>query len=70
VVGLTVTILGAYILVQKKKVVRDAIDFFLDPSTIMCTAGSITVFVTFFGCMGALRENTCFLRFVSLTCSK
>ena len=44
---------------------KDAFDFFLDPSTIMCTAGAVIVFVAFFGCMGALRENTCFLQFVS-----
>ncbi|KAJ8317390.1 hypothetical protein KUTeg_005294 [Tegillarca granosa] len=41
VVGLAITILGTYILVEKKKLVKDAFDFFLDPSTIMCTAGSI-----------------------------
>lgn len=65
VVGLAFTVLGGYILAQKNKVVKDAFDFFLDPSTLMCTAGSLIVFVSFFGCMGALRENTCFLKFVS-----
>lgn len=63
VVGLAFTVLGGYILAQKNKVVKDAFDFFLDPSTLMCTAGSLIVFVSFFGCMGALRENTCFLKF-------
>lgn len=60
--GLAVASLGAYILVIKHKVVHDPIDFFFDPSTLMCTAGSITVVITFLGWMGALREYTCFLR--------
>ncbi|XP_045190034.2 tetraspanin-33-like [Mercenaria mercenaria] len=60
--GLAVTSLGAYILVIKDKQVHDAIDFFFDPSTLMCTAGSITVVVTLFGWLGALREYTWCLR--------
>lgn len=60
--GLAMTAIGAYVLYMKKKVVKDAFDFFLDPSTLMCTGGAIVVFITFFGCMGALRENTCFLK--------
>lgn len=60
--ALAVTSLGAYILVLKHKTVHDAIDFFFDPSTLMCTAGSITVVVTFFGWLGALREYTWCLR--------
>ncbi|XP_071169690.1 tetraspanin-33-like [Mytilus edulis] len=63
ILGLAFAILGTYILILKHKVVKDAFDFFLDPSTIMCTAGAVIVFVAFFGCMGALRENTCFLQF-------
>lgn len=64
IVGLAVTGLGAYILVLKNKVVHDPIDFLFDPSTLMCTVGSITVVITFFGWMGALREYTSFLRAV------
>lgn len=59
------TAIGAYVLYIKKKVVKDAFDFFLDPSTLMTTGGAIVVFITFFGCMGALRENVCFLKTVS-----
>lgn len=61
-VGLAMTAIGAYVLYIKKKVVKDAFDFFLDPSTLMTTGGAIVVFITFFGCMGALRENVCFLK--------
>lgn len=58
------TAIGAYVLYIKDKVVKDAFDFFLDPATLMTTGGAIIVFITFFGCMGALRENTCFLKTV------
>ncbi|XP_022288119.2 tetraspanin-33-like [Crassostrea virginica] len=61
-VGLAMTAIGAYVLYIKDKVVKDAFDFFLDPATLMTTGGAIIVFITFFGCMGALRENTCFLK--------
>ena len=64
IVGLACTGLSAYILVIKHKTVRDPIDFFFDPSCLLCTAGSITVVITFFGWMGALREYTCMLRTV------
>ena len=63
--SIAVTGIGAYILVLKDKVVHDAIDFFFDPSTLMCTAGSVAVFVSFVGWLGALREYTSFLRLVS-----
>ncbi|KAL4224535.1 Tetraspanin-33 [Mactra antiquata] len=62
ILGLAVTSLGTYILVIKEKKVHDPIDFFFDPSTLMCTAGSITCVITFVGWMGALREYTSFLR--------
>ena len=58
------TAIGAYVLYIKDKVVKDAFDFFLDPATLMTTGGAIIVFITFFGCMGALRENTCLLKTV------
>lgn len=60
--GLACTALGAYILVLKDKVVKDPIDFFFDPSCLVTTAGAVTVFITFIGWMGALREYTSFLR--------
>ncbi|WAR21615.1 TSN33-like protein [Mya arenaria] len=61
-VSMAVTALGAYILVIKHKKVHDAIDFLFDPSTVMCTIGSIAVVVTLIGWLGALREYTSCLR--------
>ncbi|KAL5017426.1 hypothetical protein ScPMuIL_007015 [Solemya velum] len=60
-IGMAFTAMGTYILVEKNKTVNDAIDFFFDPACLMCSAGSIIVFIAYFGCTGALRENTCFL---------
>ncbi|XP_052225422.1 tetraspanin-33-like isoform X2 [Dreissena polymorpha] len=65
IVCLCITGLGGYILYIKDKKVHDPIDFFFDPSTLMCTAGSIAVVVTFFGWLGALREYTACLRIYS-----
>ncbi|XP_050399532.1 tetraspanin-33 [Patella vulgata] len=61
-VGLICLSLGAYILVLKKKVIRDAIDFILDPACVITVAGALMFLLAFFGCMGALRENTTFLK--------
>lgn len=60
-IALLLTGLGAYILVLKGKVVKDPIDFFFDPASLMCTAGSIAVVITLLGWLGALREYTCCL---------
>ncbi|KAK7109100.1 tetraspanin-17-like [Littorina saxatilis] len=61
-VGLGFMAIGTYILVLKEKTVQDPLDFFLDPACDMCLAGSLIFFLSFLGCMGALRENTCFLK--------
>ncbi|XP_046372095.1 tetraspanin-33-like [Haliotis rufescens] len=61
-VGIGMGAIGAYILATKNKLVTDAIDFFLDPSCVLCLVGSVMTFIAFFGCMGSLRENTVFLK--------
>ncbi|KAL5015885.1 hypothetical protein ScPMuIL_005474 [Solemya velum] len=55
--------IGYWTTVDKGQIVRDATDFFLDPSIILCLVGSITFTVAFCGCVGALRENTFLLKF-------
>lgn len=61
-VGLAFMALGTYILVLKEKKVHDVLDFFLDPACDMCLAGAFIFVLAFFGCTGALRENTVFLK--------
>lgn len=45
--------------------IRDALDFFLDPAIILCVSGTIIFIVAFFGFVGALRENVLLLKIVS-----
>lgn len=60
-----ISAMGFFILVEKDKKVRDAVDIFFDPSILMCIAGIIIFMLGFFGCLGALRENICLLKTVS-----
>ncbi|GAB1604468.1 tetraspanin-33 [Argonauta hians] len=52
---------STWLLIDKNKLARNWMEFFLDPVSLVCLFGGIVVFVTFFGCMGSLREKTCFL---------
>ena len=40
-------------------------EFFVDPGLIFMIVGAIIFIIGFSGCVGALRENTCLLMFVS-----
>jgi hypothetical protein len=61
-VGLAFAVAGTYILVEKSKTVKNFIDFIFDPACDLCLAGLIILVIAFFGCGGALREYTVFLR--------
>lgn len=64
--GAVISSAGFWIMVEKDKEVRDALDIFFDPSILMCIAGCIIFCLAFFGCLGALRENICLLKTVCL----
>ena len=46
-----------WILVEKEKKVQSAYDFFLDPSCVLCLAGSVAFVVSLAGWIGALRDS-------------
>uniref|UniRef100_A0A673LQF9 Tetraspanin-33 n=1 Tax=Sinocyclocheilus rhinocerous TaxID=307959 RepID=A0A673LQF9_9TELE len=57
--------IGVYAKVQKATdAVRDT--FFIDPAVFLIVVGVVMFFITFCGCIGALRENIRLLRIVSI----
>ncbi|XP_077441148.1 tetraspanin-33 isoform X2 [Vanacampus margaritifer] len=51
---------GIYAKVAKEKDVVDTLTF--DPALLLMAIGSLTFFITFLGCLGALRNATCLLK--------
>lgn len=63
---------GLYAFVDKwvssggRVTVENAFDVLLNIALVMIIVGSVVFVVSFAGCIGALRENTCLLKFYSL----
>ncbi|CAG9859260.1 unnamed protein product [Phyllotreta striolata] len=63
--------IGLYAFIDKWQLtgwvrLENVYDVILNISLVMVIMGGVVFFVSFFGCVGALRENTCLLRFYSL----
>ncbi|XP_059155951.1 tetraspanin-33-like [Physella acuta] len=52
---------GTWMLLSNGAIIDDVTDVFLDPYVLMCVVSGIIFLVTFFGCVGALRENVLLL---------
>lgn len=69
---------GVYMMVEKKDAYQNLSDLSFDPAVLFVVLGGALFLITFLGCLGALRENTCmlclyasivgFLLLVELTC--
>ncbi|XP_034032970.1 tetraspanin-33b [Thalassophryne amazonica] len=66
VFSLLVVAIGVYARVQKATdAVRDS--FLLDPAVVLIVVGVVMFFITFCGCIGALRENNRLLKMFSFS---
>ncbi|XP_039616715.1 tetraspanin-33b isoform X2 [Polypterus senegalus] len=69
VLSLVIIAIGVYAKIQKATdTVRDT--FLVDPAIILITVGVVMFFITFCGCIGALRENIKLLRVIPGTFGK
>lgn len=62
--------IGLYAFVDKWQLtgsvkLENVYDFILNISLVMVVMGGVVFVVSFAGCVGALRENTCLLKFVN-----
>lgn len=55
--------IGIYVMVEKRDVYSKLTDLYYDPAVIFVVFGGLLFIITFTGCIGALRENTCLLVF-------
>ena len=67
--------MGLYAFLEKWQMtgsvkVGNVYDIVLNISLVMIIAGTVVFIVSFAGCVGALRENTCLLKFVSICISQ
>lgn len=52
---------GVYMMVEKKDAYQNLSDLSFDPAVLFVILGGTLFLITFLGCLGALRENTCML---------
>lgn len=62
--------IGSFAFIEKWQItgwvkIDTVYDVILNISLVMIIMGAIVFIVSFAGCVGALRENTCLLKFVS-----
>lgn len=55
--------IGIFVMVEKRDVYSKLTDLYYDPAVLFVVFGGLMFILTFTGCIGALRENTCLLAF-------
>jgi len=65
VIGILLIAAGSWAISQADSNVSLLGGAFISPVVLLLTAGCVIFAVGFFGCIGALRENTCLLTIVS-----
>ena len=66
IAGLCLILVGVYACAEKGLIISDFYNLITDPAIIILVFGCGLFFLTFFACVGALRENVCMLRFFSI----
>lgn len=66
IMGFSMLCIGIYAKIEKEASSENLSNFLLDPVTPIIFVGSVIFIVSFFGCVGALRENLCMLRFFTV----
>ncbi|KAH6921026.1 hypothetical protein HPB50_027989 [Hyalomma asiaticum] len=60
--GGTTMLMGVYLFMGKVRILRRYLDLTFDPAVFLIVVGCLIFVIAGLGCVGALRENTCFLR--------
>lgn len=60
-VGVIIVAIGIFVLVESKDFYKSLADLSFQPSVLLFMMGAFIFIITFIGCIGALRENTCLL---------
>ena len=61
-----IILIGAYAMVAKQELYGKISSLTTDPALILVAIGTIMFTISFCGCLGALRENLCLLKFFSV----